>query len=89
MTKGTKISPPALAKRWGISPDKVLAFIRSGELRAVDLSTVAGTGRPRWKIDEKDIEAFEENRAAKPEPEPAPPRRHRRRMTPVKDYFAD
>ena len=84
----TKISPCALAKRWGVSPDKVYAFIRSGELPAVNLSTVAGVSRPRWKIDEKDIEAFEQRRMAKP-PEPTPKRRHRRRAAPVKNYFPD
>ncbi len=31
----TKLTPPQLGKLWGISPDKIVAFIRSGELRAI------------------------------------------------------
>jgi hypothetical protein len=61
----TKLTPPALARRWGISVDKVLAWIRSGELRAFNAATRTG-GRPRWLIDETDLIAFENRRSAKP-----------------------
>ena len=61
MTARTKVTPPELAKRWGISPDKVLSWIRNGELPAIDASTRRG-GRPRYLIDEEDILAFEERR---------------------------
>jgi len=60
-----KITPPQLADRYGISPDKVLVWIRSGELRAIDASTKRG-GRPRFLIDESDIEDFEKRRAVVP-----------------------
>ena len=43
------ISPREYAKRHGISPDKVLTWIRSGELRALNLATNAD-GRPRLRI---------------------------------------
>ena len=52
-----KITPPKLARRWGIAPEKVLAWIKSGELPAMDASTIRG-GRPRYLIDEDDIAAF-------------------------------
>ena len=52
--KRSKTTPPKLAARWGVSEDKVLAWIRSGELRAIDASTRQG-GRPRYLIDELDI----------------------------------
>ena len=58
----TKLTPPELARLWGISPDKVLTWIRSGELRAVNVAT-NGNSRPRFVIDETDIAAFEERRA--------------------------
>jgi hypothetical protein len=58
-----KFTPPQLARQWGISPDKVLAWIRSGELRAVKISTNRGS-RPRYLIDAKEIEAFEARRSA-------------------------
>ncbi len=41
----TKLTPPEVAKAWGISPEKVLAWIRSGELRAVNVATKLGVPR--------------------------------------------
>lgn len=40
------ITPPALARRWGVSPDKVLALLKSGQLRGVNLA-INPNGRPR------------------------------------------
>jgi excisionase family DNA binding protein len=62
-TNRRKLTPPQLAKLWGISADKVLAWIQAGELRAIDVSTRRG-GRPRWLIDVDDVAAFEVERAA-------------------------
>ena len=59
----SKLTPPALARRWGISADKVLAWIRSGELKAINAATRPG-GRPRYVIDEADVVRFEGSRAA-------------------------
>lgn len=74
-----KITPPELAERWGVNPDKVLFFIRSGELRAIDASLLPGQGKPRYLIDEADIEAFELSRQVQP---PLPTSRRRRTTTP-------
>ena len=62
-TTRTKVTPPQLAAEWGIDPAKVLRWIRAGELRAIDVSTVRG-GRPRFLIDRADIAAFEAARSA-------------------------
>ena len=43
------VTPPRLAKRLAVSPEKVLGWIRRGELRAVDVADKQG-GRPRWRI---------------------------------------
>jgi hypothetical protein len=59
------LTPPQLARRYGVSADKVLAWIRSGELRAVNAAT-RPTGRPRRVIDPGDVVAFEQRRAARP-----------------------
>lgn len=56
-----KMTPPQVARLWGINPDKVVAWIKSGELRAIDASTRPG-GRPRYLIDVADIRAFETRR---------------------------
>jgi len=58
-------TPPQLARRYGISPDKVLAWIRSGELRAVNVAT-RPFGRPRYVIPEAAIADFETRRAVSP-----------------------
>ncbi len=80
-----KMSPPELAKQWGVSADKIVGFIRSGELRAIDVSSRRGSPRPRFLIDIKDIELFEVNRAVVP---PAPKtKRRRKRDTTVKEFF--
>jgi hypothetical protein len=50
-----------------VSPDKVLRWIRTGELRAINVATHAH-GRPRWRIDLADLAAFEMRRMAQPVP---------------------
>jgi len=78
------LTPPELAKRWGVASDKVLSLIHSHQLRAVNLA-VAPKGRPRWRISLAEIVRFEESRSSKP---PVPKqRRRRRRDTTVKEYF--
>jgi len=61
----TKMTPPELARRWGVSPDKIVFFILTGELRAIDASLKRGD-RPRYLIDVADIEAFEADRTVVP-----------------------
>jgi excisionase family DNA binding protein len=61
----TKVTPPQVAERLGVSADKVLLWIRSGELRAVNVATRLD-GRPRWRVDLADLMAFEERRSAVP-----------------------
>jgi hypothetical protein len=56
-----KVSPPVLAERWGLACEKIVAFIRSGELRAINVAS-RGSTRPRSLIDEKDIRAFKQQR---------------------------
>ena len=67
MPRRCKLTPPELAARLGVKADKVVAWIRSGELRALNAATKPG-GRPRWLIDEADVAAFEARRAAQPVP---------------------
>lgn len=56
-----KLTPPEMAALWGINPDKVINWIKSGELPAIDASTKRG-GRPRYRIDVDDIADFEKRR---------------------------
>jgi hypothetical protein len=79
-----KVSVPYLAKEWGIATNKITAWIKSGELKAINVAT-SRDQRPRYLIDRADIEAFERARLVVPE---QPPRPRRTRQTEVKDYFA-
>ncbi|MGA2259562.1 MAG: helix-turn-helix domain-containing protein [Thermoguttaceae bacterium] len=82
-TARTKFSPPTLAARWGLDKAKIIGWIRSGELRAINAAAKRG-GRPRYLIDVEDIQAFEQVREVLPA---CPQRRVRRnRHTIVKKY---
>jgi excisionase family DNA binding protein len=78
-----KLTPPEVAALWGVSPDKVTAWIHSGELRAIDASTRAGE-RPRFLIDVADLEDFERRRAVQPAP---PTKRRRRKQADVEEFY--
>ena len=80
----TKLSPPEVARRWGVSAEKVIAWIRSGELRAIDAATHRG-GRPRYLVDLVDLAEFEAKRAVVATP--ATHRRRRRKDPAVIQYF--
>jgi Helix-turn-helix domain len=73
----TKLTPPQLAAEWGIEPEKIIGWIRAGELRAVNVASRADGKRARWLIDRDDIAAFEAARSSKPAPRPDPVRRQR------------
>ena len=84
-TSTCAISPPQLARRWGINPGKVLAWIKSGELRAFDVSTTPGTGKPRYRIEPSAIIEFQEKRSG--ETQAKPPRRRRKSPSSVIEFF--
>ena len=74
MSNERYITPPELAKQWGVASDKVLHLIHTGQLRAVNLACNA-KGRPRWRIAVTEVERFEATRSNKP---PVPRQRRRR-----------
>ena len=78
-----KLTPPQVAARYGVSADKVLGWVRSGELPAFNAATRPG-GRPRWLIDVDDLADFERRRAAAPAP---PPRPRQKRGSEVIRFF--
>ena len=78
------LSPQDIATSRGINVIKVLTWIKSGELRAVNVATCAGR-LPRWRISPADLEAFDAARAAVPQ---APvSRRPRRKAGHVVEFF--
>lgn len=78
------LTPPALAAHWGVKPETVLRFIRSGELRAFNVASRHGSGRPRYRISPDAVIEFENRRAAKQENK-RPIRR--RRLPHVIEFF--
>jgi Helix-turn-helix domain len=76
-------SPPAVAKKLVVAPNKVLGWIRRGQLRAFNVASNIG-GRPRWRISADDLEKFLALRQSTGSPEP---RRSRRRTENVTEYF--
>jgi excisionase family DNA binding protein len=67
-----------LTERYRVSEHTVLGWIRSGELRAVNVGRKSGAKKPRWRIPEEALSAFELSRTAT-----TPPPRMRRRKRPA------
>ena len=61
----------------------VLTLIRSGQLRAADVSLTPG-GRPRWRILPDDLNSFLLRRTHQARP---PRRRRKRKPQPCKQWF--
>jgi hypothetical protein len=80
----TKLTPPQLARMWGVTTEKVVTWIKSGELAAIDASTRRNQ-RPRYLIDKRAVEAFELRRAVVPDSLPAP--RSKRPTQGVVEFF--
>lgn len=70
------LTPPQLAQRYGVKVTKVLTWIATGQLRALNVATKV-TGRPRWRITPEAIDAFETSRTAQAQPAKASRRRQR------------
>ena len=83
MSNATFKTPPALAREWGVEPAKILSWLRSGELRGVNLAASLG-GRARWKIPPDAIEDFLRRRSSSPEPRPT----RRRKVSFQRKYYA-
>jgi excisionase family DNA binding protein len=79
------VTPPQLAKELGVEAEKVLRWIKAGELRAVNTATRPNGKRPRWRISRDAIADFERRRASKATRRP--PRPKRQPENDSRDYF--
>jgi len=77
-------TPPTVAKSLGVNVCKILVWIRSGELRAIDVSLRRGV-KPRWRIAQTDLDTFLAGRTASPPPKVT--RRRRRADPQVIEFF--
>jgi excisionase family DNA binding protein len=55
-----------IAERYGVTEHTVLGWIRSGELKAVNVGRRAGSKKPRWRVSQAAVAAFEAARSATP-----------------------
>jgi excisionase family DNA binding protein len=85
MTKDpAKLTTRQVAERYSVNPDKVLAWIRAGELAAINVAEKAG-GRPRYRIDPTDLAAFEARRLVRTQSSASI--RRRKQTTNVTEFF--
>jgi len=72
-----------VALRYRVGPDKVRAWIRGGELPAIN-TAMALCAKPRWVIPPEALAKFESGRRAAP---PAKPTPRRRKQSEIVDYY--
>lgn len=70
-------TPPQLAKRFGVNCTKIIGWIERGELIALNVAENAKGKRPRWRISQEAVEAFERKRSTSPAAAPLPRRRRK------------
>ncbi len=75
----SKLTPPEIARMWGVSVEKVLTWIRTGELTAINAAT-SRTGRPRYLVDVKALAAFEDRRQVVAQTATTPRRKPRQKQ---------
>lgn len=56
------LTPPEVAEQLGVERDKVVKWIRAGELSAVNCALNKNSKRARWRMKQEDVEAFLESR---------------------------
>jgi uncharacterized protein YjcR len=79
------ITTEEVAKRYRVSPDKVRAWVRRGDLAAINTSRNR-CGKPRYVFTPAALAAFEQGHAAQTE---APTPKSRRLQQGTKSYFKD
>jgi transposase len=79
------LSVKQLREHFGVGEGTILAWIRSGQLRAMDVARHQGGGRPKWRATESAVAAFEELRQISPTPDPV--RRGRKSNDGVVEFY--
>ncbi len=78
------LSVRAVCERYGVSEHTVLGWIRSGELRAINVGRRLGAKKPRWRITAEALDAFEVLRTPTA---PSPRARRRKRSADVIEFY--
>jgi hypothetical protein len=70
--------------RYGVTVHTVLGWIHSGELRAINVGRRPGTRKPRWRITQAALDAFEALRTPNA---PAPRVRRQKQPAGVIEFY--
>lgn len=54
----------SLQERYGVSEGTVLGWIKSGQLKAMNMGRTPGGKKPRWRVTQEWLDAFEQARTA-------------------------
>jgi hypothetical protein len=74
-----------IMQRYNVTQHTVLGWIARGELKAINVGTEAGKKKPRWRITQEALDAFEALRSTTPPPQPAT--RRRKRQSQVVEFY--
>jgi helix-turn-helix protein len=74
------LTPPQIARRFGVEPAKVLSWIRCGDLSAINMAERLN-GRPRWRVSQSSLDSFLVARTSRPAQKTMPRRRKRPEVT--------
>lgn len=73
-----------LVNRYGVTEHTVLGWIRSGELKAVNVGRTPEARKPRWRITQAALDAFE---AMRTPTAPMPRMARKRRAADVIEFY--
>ncbi len=76
-----------LAERWGVNVSKVGEWIRTGELRAINVAKSLQGNRPRYRVSDEAVREFEHRRSVVQEAAPSTIPRRRRQSAAVVNFF--
>jgi transposase len=77
------LTPPAIGKLLGVTPETVIAWIRSGDLNGINVATNLA-GRPRYKVAQESLDRFLTRRMTVPRVKPV---RREKNYASVKSEF--
>jgi excisionase family DNA binding protein len=80
---GSTLSVRDVCERYGVSEHTVLNWLNSGELRGFSVGRRPGAKKPRWRVTEEALAAFELLRT----PTSPPRRTPRKRPTDVIEFY--
>jgi hypothetical protein len=75
-----------ICNRYAVREHTVLTWIHNGELKAVNVGVEPGKKKPRWRITQAALDAFEAMRSTTPPPPPTRRNRRKSKLAEVNYY---